>query len=231
MNLVFLVEGSTEKKLYPKWVNYLSSTPLAECTTGYQDVVNDQFTIFDVTGIGKMRNEIPAAINAIVANPVFDYFVIVVDADDNSTANSITLIQDIINDPVTPRLPANCQVKIIVQQACIETWFIGHTDHFRAAQTCRDRGILSVMSEYDVENNDPELMPNNRLSTVLSIGRYHAFFLKRMLKGANRSWIYGKSTAHNLIDIPYFQRLEQRLTETPTHLQTFSDMVSFLKSL
>jgi hypothetical protein len=52
-----------------------------------------------------------------------------------------------------------------------------------------------------------------------------------MLKGANRTWHYGKSTAHNLIDIPYLKRIEQRLTETPTHLQTFSDMVSFLKSL
>lgn len=231
MNLAFLVEGRTELKLYPRWVNHLSSTPLTECTTGYHDVVANQFTIFNVEGIGKMSREIPAVINAIISNPVFDYFVIVVDADDNNTTNSITLIQDIINDPATPRLPNNCQVKIIVQQACIETWFIGHTDYFRTAKACGDRGISSLMSEYDAENNNPELMPNIRSSTVHSIGAYHGAFLKQMLRGVNRRWIYGKSTAHNLIDIPYFQRLEQRLTETPTHLQTFSDMVSFLKSL
>jgi hypothetical protein len=74
-------------------------------------------------------------------------------------------------------------------------------------------------------------VPNNRSRIIHSIGTYHATYLKHMIKGANRRWKYGKSTAHNLIDIPYFQRLEQRITETPTHLQTFSDMVSFLKSL
>ena len=231
MNLAFLVEGTTELKLYPKWIEYLSTTPLTECVSGYRAVIDNQFTIFNVEGIGKMKKQVPVAINNIIANPVFDYFVIVIDADDNNTANSITLIQDIINDPTTPRLPTNCQVKIIVQQVCIETWFIGHTDHFRTAQTCRDRGIQLFMAEYDAENNDPELIPNNRLLTVHSIGAYHGAFLKQILRGANRSWIYGKSTAHNLIDIPYFQRLEQRLTETPTHLQTFSDMVSFLRSL
>jgi hypothetical protein len=238
MNLAFLVEGGTEYKLYPRWVNHLSGTPLTECKTGYQDVINNQFIIFDVTGIGKMAREIPATILNILANPVFDYLVIVVDADDTNTSNSQTLIQNIITDPTTPRLPPNCQIKIIVQQVCIETWFIGHTDHFRSAQTCNDRGIQSFMSEYDSENNDPELMPNAHPPTtpptsiqIHSIGAYHKTYLKKMLKGANRRWKYVETTADTLIDIPYLQRLEQRLTETPTHLQTFSDMVSFLKSL
>jgi hypothetical protein len=238
MNLAFLVEGSTEFKLYPKWINHLSTTPFTECTTGYHDVVNNQFTIFDVTGIGKMGKEIIVAINEIIANPVFDYLVIVVDADDNSTTDRLTLINGVLSAPTTPTLPSNCRVKIIVQQVCIETWFIGHTDHFRATKTCRDRGILAFMAEYDAENNDPELMPNAHPPTSIptsiqfhSIGAYHTTFLKRMLRGANRTWRYGKSSAHNLIDIPYFQRLEQRLTETPTHLKTFADMVTFMRSL
>lgn len=237
MNLAFLVEGRTELKLYPIWVNHLSSTPLTECTTGYQDVVTNQFTIFNVEGIGKMSREIPAVVNSIIANPVFDYFVIVVDADDSSTANSITLIENVIYDSSTPRLPANCKVKIIVQQVCIETWFIGHTDHFLTCKASHDRGVLSFIAEYDAENNDPELMSNNRLvdmpskPKIKTIGAYHVTYLKKMLSGANRTWKYGKTTAHNLIDIPYFQRLEQRLTETPTHLQTFSNMVNFLRSL
>ncbi len=87
------------------------------------------------------------------------------------------------------------------------------------------------MREFDAEHNDPELMPNNRLTTVHSIGTYHATFVKSMLRGVNRRWRYNKSTAHNLIDILYLKRLEKRLIETPTHLKTFSDMVSFLKTL
>jgi hypothetical protein len=229
MNLAFLVEGKTELNLYPKWVSHFSPTPLSECTRGYQYVVANQFTIFNVNGIGKMCREIPAAIYAINSNPVFDYLVIVVDADDNKTSHRLQMIQGIINAALP--LPANCQVKIIVQQACIETWFIGHTDHFLIAKECKDRGIKSFMAEYDAQNNDPEMMPNNRIATVHSIGAYHATFIKKMLKGVNETWHYNKATAHVLIDIPYLQRLEQRLKETPSHLQSFSNMIMFLKSL
>lgn len=232
MNLAFLVEGTTELKLYPKWINYLSKTPLSECLSGYRAVIDNQFTLFNVEGIGKMSKEIPNAINSIVANPVFDYLVVVIDADSEGVTSRKQLIQDIIDNPATPALPTNCQLKIIVQNVCIETWFTGHTDHFRTAKTCRDRGILSFLSEYDVETNDPELMPSTHpLTTIHSIGAYHVLYLKKMLKGTNRSWHYGKSTAHSIIDIPYFQRLEQRLIESPTHLNSFGDMVVFLKSL
>jgi hypothetical protein len=232
MNLAFLVEGTTELKLYPKWIDYLSITPLTECVSGYQAVLNNQFTIFNVQGIGKMSNEIPRAINSIIANNVFDYLVIVIDGDNEGVASRQRFIESIINDPATPNLPTNCQLKIIVQNVCIETWFTGHTDHFRTAKTCRDSGILSLLNEYDVENNDPELMPSTHpMTTIHSIGAYHAMYLKKMLKGANRTWHYGKSTAHTLIDIPYLQRLEQRLVETPTHLNSLADMITFLKSL
>jgi hypothetical protein len=228
MNLAFLVEGTTELKLYPKWIDYLSTTPLTECLSGYQAVVNNQFTRFNVQGIGKMRNEIPNVIKSIIANPVFDYLVIIIDADIEGVESRKQLIQGIV-ESATPTLPPNCQLKIIVQNVCIETWFMGHTDHFRAAKTCRNRDILSILSEYDVENNDPELMPN--LPSSSTIGKYHAKYLIKMLEGVNPRWKYKKSTADTLIDIPYFQRLEKRIEETPTHLNSFADMVGFLKSL
>jgi hypothetical protein len=231
MNIAFLVEGTTELRLYPKWINYFSKTPLLECTTGYQDVVANQFTIFNVEGIGRMKKGIQAAIMDIRRNPVFDYLVVVVDADDNNITASTLWIQDILSDSDTLPLPVHCQLKIIVQQVCIETWFIGHSDYFLLAKSCGDKGIRQSMSEYDALNQDPALMPNQRASTVHSIGAYHADFLRKMLNGANRNWRYSKTTAHLLIDIPYLQRLEQRLVETPTHLQSFSDMILFLKGL
>jgi hypothetical protein len=231
MNLAFLVEGTSELKLYPKWIDYLSTTPLTECVSGYQAVVDNQFTIFNVDGIGKMRNAIPVAINNIIANDVFDYLVIVVDGDNKGVESRKLLIHSIINETTTPQLPSKCQLKVIVQNICIETWFTGHTDHYQIAKTCRDRGILKILDEYDVKNNDPELMPNCQPSRVHSIGQYHKMYLTQMLKGVNRTWSYREATPHTLIDIPYFQRLEQRLIETPTHLNSFADMITFLKSL
>jgi predicted ATPase len=223
----FLVEGRTELNLYPKWIAHFTHSRLTKCLQ-YADVVANQFTIFDVQGISNMSRDIPMAISSIIANNVFDYLVIVIDGDKEGVASRQRFIESIINDPATPSLPTNCQLKIIVQNVCIETWFTGHTDHFRTAKMCRDSGILSLLNEYNVENNDPELMPSTHPH---SVGTYHAMYLKKMLKGANRTWHYGKSTAHTLIDMPYFQRLEQRLTETPTHLNSFADMVTFLKSL
>jgi hypothetical protein len=230
MNLAFLVEGRTELNLYPKWIEHLSRTRLTNCLE-YSDVVADQFTIFDVQGISNMRKDIPIAIDSINANNVFDYLVIVIDGDDEGVESRHRFIEGIINDPATPNLPTNCQLKIIVQNVCIETWFTGHTDHFQSAKNCRNKSILSLLNEYDVENNDPELMPNLQAPIVHSIGQYHKMYLARMLKGANHSWNYKEKTAHTLIDMPYFQRLEQRLNETPTHLNSFADMIAFLKSL
>jgi hypothetical protein len=80
-------------------------------------------------------------------------------------------------------------------------------------------------------NNDPEMMPNHSPHAIRSIGRYHKTYLQKMLKGVNRKWKYEESTAHTLIDTPYFQRLERRLTETPTHLNSFAAMVDFLENL
>jgi hypothetical protein len=230
MNLAFLVEGRTEFDIYPRWITHL--TALTKCTTGYQGVVDNQFTIFNVEGYSKMTKEIPNAIKDISANPVFDYLVIVIDGDNEGIASREAFVNGIINDSTTPTLPINCQLKVIVQNVCIETWFTGHTDHFRAAQNCNDNGIVSFLNQYDVENNDPELMPNYYPPHIVrSIGRYHKTYLQRMLKGVNRRWKYEESTAHTIIDTPYFQRLEQRLTDTPTHLRSFADMVDFLKSL
>lgn len=229
MNLAFLVEGRTEFKLYPQWITHL--TALTECTMGYKGVVDNQFTILNVEGYSKMTREIPNAIKDIIANPVFDYLVIVIDADNESVMSRETFIQDIINHSDTPALPTNCQLKIIVQNVCIETWFVGHTDHFKTALNCGDSGIVSFLGQYDTESNDPELMPNYLTHSVRSIGRYHKTYLQKMLKGVNRRWKYEESTAHTIIDTPYFQRLERRLAETPTHLSSFSGMVNFLKSL
>lgn len=161
---------------------YASISRRISRATGYQDVIANQFTIFNVAGIGKMSHEIPAAINAIIANPVFDYLVIVIDADANNIHTNLTLIQNIVAAPTTPTLPANCNIEIIVQQVCIETWFIGHADAYVAAKACRDRGILQLMTEYDAQNNDPEMMPNNRSATVHSIGAYHNCLLKKNVK-------------------------------------------------
>jgi hypothetical protein len=231
MNIAFLVEGTTELQLYPRWIQHLATTPLSKCATGYQDVLANQFTIFNVAGIGKMRTEIPITITAIQNNPVFDFLVVVVDADDNDITPNQDFIQSIFDDPITPQLPPNCQTKIIVQQACIETWFIGHTDHFNTAKESSDNGIKTFMTDYDAQNNDPEMMPHIRPTTTRSMGVYHATFLKTMLRGVDRRWFYNKATAHVLIDMLYFERLENRLIETPTHLSTFSKMIDFLKTL
>ncbi len=85
MNLAFLVEGRTELNLYPRWITHL--TTLTECRKGYQGVVDNQFTILNVEGYRKMATEIPKAINDIIANPVFDYLVIVIDADNEGVTS------------------------------------------------------------------------------------------------------------------------------------------------
>jgi len=230
MNSYFLVEGSAELSVYPAWIEYFTDGRLTRCAAA-ADIVHNNYFIFNGGGAGTMKHHsIVDSIREISANPVFDYFVVVIDAEDQTVRERKQLVERVIEE-ATIALPDNCTIQIIVQKVCFETWLCGHTDYFLRARLSTDRHVRMFVDDYDMESFDPEDMPANPadrpILRQLTIGKYHFLYLSHML----RPNAYGKSRAGALADISYLRRLLQRRSDTPTHLQTLQDFVSFMDYL
>jgi hypothetical protein len=232
MNVYFLVEGDAEARVYPKWIDYFLESKMTRCAA-HTDVVENNYIL--VNGQGRkiwnsVRSPIKSAIAEINTNPVFNYLVIVVDADYKTIADRTIDIQTRINEAPVP-LPANCELKIIIQNRCFETWFCGHTDNFLIAKASTNKNIRSFVDAYDIEILDPELMQPPPSSNWKSIGQYHFNFLHHMLMPV-ASLKYSKSSADKILDIPYLERLiKRKKVETPSHLPTFDDILILFDEL
>ena len=226
MNIYFLVEGEAELGVYPTWINFLLDSKLQRATA-FDTVSENQYFIFDGGGIGKMiHHSIKNAIQDISNHPVFDWLVIIADADDQTVTHRKALIETVFTNLVLT-LPTNCQKKIIIQNRCFETGLCGNEDAFIHAQSSTNKNVQRFLNFYNVAENDPELMLKDldpRFAS-LTLAKYHAAYLHHLLL-PNK---YNKGSAHKLIDIPYLEKLKNRLTQTPTHLITLNEMLSFLQ--
>ncbi len=230
MNLYFLVEGLAELKVYPIWIEHLTASKLTRCVA-CSDVSEDEYVIFEAGGAGKMkRRSIADAMGDIADHPVFDFFVVVIDAEENPVFDRVLMVQTAMrNAPV--QLPPNCRTEILVQRVCFETWLCGHTDHFLIAKISTNRNVQKYIQDYDMENLDPEAMPANPRNRAefnhLTIGIYHFNYLHFLLQPQ----YYSKRSADTIINEDYLNRLVQRKSETPSHLDTFGQMLAFLQRL
>jgi hypothetical protein len=229
MNIYFLVEGQAELGVYPTWINALFESKLSR-NLAFDDVSNNEYFIHLGGGVGKMVHRgIKDAVQDIANHPVYDWFVIIVDTNNQDVADRLALIENVFAEPHFPNLPTGCQIKIIVQNRCFETWLCGHTEAYTLAQNSANKNIQRFINFYDSKLNDPELMDKD--SDVrfahLTIAKYHAIYLQHVLLPKK----YNKGTASTLIDVNYLENLQERLVQTPTHLVSFNAMISFFQTL
>ena len=118
----------------------------------------------------------------------------------------------------------NCGFKIIVQNRCLETWFLGNRVVYPRqpnSETFREYAKF-----YNVSIDDPELM--GLYKDFASISLFHYSYLKEML--AERGIRYTKSIPRAVTDPPYIQQLIARVEETD-HLKTLKDFFDFCHSI
>lgn len=229
MNIYFLVEGEAELGVYPKWIEFLLNAKLQRASA-YDAVLDNNYFILNGRGIGTMiHHSIRNAVQDINTHPVFDWFVIISDVDDQSSDDRISLIENVFLESSFPQLPTNCQTKILVQNRCFETWLCGNRAAFAVAQNNINRNVQRFLNFYNVATNDPELMLKDidPRFTSLTLAKYHAAYLHHLLLPRK----YNKGSAHQLIDVVYLQDLQNRLEQTPSHLTTFENMTAFFQDL
>ncbi|MGB1251605.1 MAG: hypothetical protein ACPG8W_13390 [Candidatus Promineifilaceae bacterium] len=223
MNLYFLVEGKTERKLYPQWLNYL--TPELTRVNFYDEIQQNSYYLFSGGGYPQLLDKpLQASVEEINENGKYDYLVVVLDADEVDLDERI--------DEVMARFGEGglqlqkCKLKMIVQDKCLESWLLGNRVAFvRQPQKAFLRDCVQF---YDVGQHDPELM-GMPADYPESPSKFHFAYLRAML--SERNVAYSKRTPASVVQASYLKQLEKRAADLPEQLRSFQSLLTFCQEI
>ncbi len=219
MNLYFLLEGEkTEVLLYPKWIQYI--LPNYKQVDFFQDAIKDNFYIFSGGGIPSIYNHTINAIKDINASDTYNKLIVCLDAEELTVQERITEIKGFIEkENVT--LNSNCTIDFVIQNVCIETWFLGNK---RIVKKIPEGLLLKeFINHFDVRIDDPEQM--KKIEGHRNKAAFHYSYFREILKEKNLH--YSKSRPNIVLEKTFFDQLEKRVNET-NHLKSFKQLLTLL---
>jgi hypothetical protein len=220
MNIYFVVEGKTERDVYPAWLSYL--VPELKQVEYFDDITNNNYYLFSSDGIPYIENDIINAARDVNSIGKYDYFVVCIDADAATISQRKVKIIDLLEKE---KISLNKAVlKIIVQNHCIETWFLGNRKVY-TRNPQKNIKFIEYSRYYNVSENDPEFMqkPKNYNG---SISRFNVAYLKAMFnERGNMS--YSKSGSKEVQKLSYLNEIRNRATDGLAHIRSFADFFDF----
>jgi hypothetical protein len=224
MNIYFLVEGKrTEMKVYPKWLSYL--VPELQKVQNFDDVSKNNYYIFSGNGFPSLLDKhLPACVADINEVGNYDYFVICLDADEQGIANCKQEIRDFMAKE-NILLNQNTKFEVIVQNKCLETWFLGNPKIFKKNPT--SDFLKNCISFYNVKENDPEFM--DKLQNFEgSTSVFHSSYLQELL--AEKNIFYSKRNPQGVTEEYFLKELINRNKKTGA-IQSFRHFIDFCKQI
>lgn len=221
MNIYLLVEGRrTEKKVYPRWLGHLLPE-LTEVDDAFK-VTKNNYYVFNGNGYPSLLdNHLKNAITDVNNINKFNYLAICLDSDDETVLDKKNEVLDFISNNNIKLI--NCSLAIIVQNKCIETWFLGNKRVYSRQPLSQE--LRRYTSFYNVQENDPELMGSIDETTC---AQFHEVYLSEMLREKNIR--YTKKNPNGVIEKYYLIEIIKRQTET-NHLLSFKDFLDFCTSI
>ncbi len=224
MNIYFLVEGKTELKVYPQWLSHLAPN-LSRVNFAQDASINNYYLI---SGLGYPRLldiELVNCVDEINEWANYDYLVLVIDSDDMSEQEKTNEIYQFIKDKNIV-LNSNCQLQVIAQKSCMETWFLGNQKVYTKS-VGRHSDFYHHAKFYDVSQQDPETMDKPQ-SLAGSVSVYHEIYLRKML--AEKNIRYSKSSPREVGETHYLDQLQKRVSETQ-HLMSLKKFFNFCETI
>lgn len=223
MNIYFLVEGnSTEKKIYPKWLEYL--IPDLVRVQYYDQVKNNNYYLISGQGYPSILYDgLDNAVDKILEAPRYDYLVLCVDADEDSVEERIQYIRNFISNKNI--YLGKTKVEIIVQNRCIETWLLGNKKMFDSRQPL-DLPLASYVNYYDVSQHNPEEMGKYDRRNHAD---FHYEYLREIFISKNTT--YSKKNPKDAKERYYFEELQKRVREQSEDLKTFQLFLEFCEKV
>lgn len=222
MNVYFILEGEkTEMLVYPAWIQH--ALPNYKRVLFAKDATKDCYYLFSGGGIPSIYSHTANAIKDINANPIYDKLVICLDGEEiGATRRTNKLISYLEESGV--QLNQSCELIVIIQNACIETWFLGNRKIVK--KTPENVLLRKYLSHFDVSHDDPEQMPT--LDQFRNKAHFHYHYLKEIFK--EHKLIYSKANPGVVANKSYLGELTKRISETG-HLPSLKDFLEFLSGL
>ncbi|MCP4346542.1 MAG: hypothetical protein GY795_13575 [Desulfobacterales bacterium] len=234
MNLYFLLEGKrTEPKVYPGWINH--KFPNLTRVYKIEDISSDCFLLFAAKGYPKILQLIEQSLTDIYNHNAnnrikVDHFFICLDADDgyeirlNIVNEKVKRIQE-ENPDISTYLP---DLHIIIQNCCIETWFLGNIRMLR--RNPQSKRLSDFKRFYDVSDKDPENMGcyNSNDYLFSNKAKFHEAYLKEMFSERNKR--YTKLKPGIAATGEYLESLYERCFQT-NHLTSLKFLLTIWEDL
>lgn len=221
MNLYFLVEGRrTERKVYPKWLSYL--LPELTQVNSYDTVDINNYYLISAEGYPSIiYDSIPDSIEDINSIGKYDYFVVCLDADENTVGEREKEIYDFID---SEKLELNrAKMAIVVQNRCFETWFLGNRKIYTRNPP---KDLLEYTRYYDVSVDDPELMGRGDRTHHT---HFHQAYLDALFEAKNIK--YSKTKPKYVLEKYYLNELLKRIEYRPQHLRSFGKFIGLCEEI
>ncbi len=235
MNLYFLLEGRrTEPKVYPAWINH--QFPNLTRVNRIEDVSSDCFLLYAAKGYPRILQLIEQSFSDIYNHNknsamMIDHFFICLDADDDGYEKRL----ETVNEKIKKIEDTNCNIStyqpdyhIIIQNCCIETWFLGNTKMLRRNPQSKRLSIFKKF--YDVSAKDPEKMDcyDSGDYSFSNKAKFHEAYLKEMFLERNQR--YSKLKPGIAANKEYLESLYERCFQT-NHLKSLKYLLTIWKNL
>lgn len=221
MNIYFLVEGKTEAKIYPKWLEHL--LPELTKVKFHHQVREKNYYLFNARGYPSIiKDHLPKAIEDVNNVGAYDYLVLCFDADEQSVEERVAEVNQHLTGGGLSL--GKTKLSIIVQNRCIETWLLGNRKVYK--RNPHDSVLVKYTKFYDVSLDDPELM--GKYEGFSEHQQFHKAYFKVLCR--ERHMRYSESRPNDVLAKSYFEQLLARIDET-THLGTFRHFIEFCQQL
>jgi hypothetical protein len=210
--LYIVVEGETEFKVLPTWVQVINPT-LARVNALALLTEN---TFYLISGRGY-PNYLRMVANAAEDSRQLGKnvrLVVVADAEEEQPPARRVEIESVVG-----QLPPNVDLRVVVANCCFESWALGNRRV--CTPNIQNRDLREFRGYYDVRRSDPELMATSnpeRWNRAHFACRYLALLLQE------RQAVYSKTNPWYLAKRSYFEALQQRVNDT-CHIATFGEFV------
>ena len=223
MNLYFLVEGAqSERKVYPAWLAYL--LPELQRVDNCDDVNEKNYYLISGEGYPSLIYDfIPRAIAEINSNGKYSYFVVCLDAEENTVAELTTEIDDFLNEQKLKL--NNAELVLIFQNRCLESWLLGNRKIY--SRNPQNKPLLDYTKYYDVSVNCPETM--GRYQEFNTHAQFHGAYLRALFEAKNIT--YSKKRPGDVLKPFYLEQLLARIEVQPEQLTTFRQFIDFCNKI
>ena len=211
MNLYVVVEGDTEKAVYPNWIPLIN--PSLQYVVHPSLVQANQFCVVSSMGYPMFWDVLDNAIDDVNANMSFDKLVTCIDSDEMDLTEKLAEVNEHLKAK-----PSRAPVSVVVQHFCFETWALGNRKLVR--QHPSSERLKAFKMIHDVRVLDPELLPSLP-ERRLTRSQFAEVYLRAAFNDRHRNLTYRKGQAAHIAHPKYLDQLKLRLEETG-HISSFS---------